>query len=79
MAVQRKPKKQTTEKAASAFIDGSAPKAKPANQNATKALKKPVAMRFDPVLLARIDKAAERMGVSRNAWVSLRCAEALEE
>lgn len=70
MAIQRKSKSQ--EKDAQAFIEA----AMPAMQK--KALKKPVALRFDKSLLERIDAAARTRGISRNAWISWQCAEGLK-
>ena len=75
MTVQRKPKIDTNEinmKAAEKFISGvSAPA--PA-----KAKKVPVALRFDPDLLASIDAMATRRGTSRNAIISYWCSKGVE-
>lgn len=76
MSIQKKVKRNTDEKAAQAFIGGSdvvdLPKETP------KTNRKPVALRFDENLLNRIDAAAKRKGISRNAWISFHCAEALD-
>jgi hypothetical protein len=37
-----------------------------------------VNMRFDSVLLKRIDAAAKRQGISRTAWLHVAAANALE-
>lgn len=71
MVIQKRPNRHT-DAAAHAFIESAAP------ARATER-KRPVAMRFDPTLLARIDAAARRAGVSRNAWVSYQCAKALDD
>jgi len=78
MSINRISKKKKTDEAAEAFIGGgdvkpTAPTTKPKKQ-----IKKPVALRFDSGLLANIDAAADRKGISRNAWISFHCAEALE-
>lgn len=79
MTIQRKPKVDTKETAAQAFIDGDNSQIpKPSNAPKARAVKKPVALRFDGDLLARIDAAAVSKGISRNAWISYMCAEALE-
>jgi uncharacterized protein (DUF4415 family) len=82
MSLQRKPKSKTDDKAANEFISGSgvAPSlpAVPANEPKPKAIKKPVALRFDADLLAKIDAAAAARGMSRNAWISYNCAEGLK-
>jgi predicted HicB family RNase H-like nuclease len=78
MAVQKRVKSNQTaqaEKDAQAFIGGGDAKPAPV---AAKAAKKPVALRFDSDLLARIDAAAAARGISRNAWISWQCAEGLK-
>jgi len=80
MSISRKPKKDTDDNAAKAFIEGGTP-APVAEVKAPKAraAKKPVALRFDGDLLARIDAAAASRGISRNAWISWQCAEGLKD
>jgi hypothetical protein len=61
---------------AEAFIAAaSARGAAPADDNAGKAV---VNMRFDARLLARIDAAARRQGISRTAWLHVAASKALE-
>ena len=75
MAVQRKPKHHTADidmKSAQRFISG-APASAPA-----KPKKVPVALRFDPDLLAAIDAMAARRGTSRNAIISYWCSKGVE-
>ncbi len=75
MAVQRKPKSDTKEiksTAAEKFISGASTVAP------VKAKKIPVALRFDPDLLALIDAMAGRRGMSRNAIISYWCSRAVE-
>lgn len=43
-----------------------------------RAVKVPVALRFNADLLARIDKVALRRGMSRNALISYWCSRAVE-
>ncbi len=83
MALQRKPKKIDTEAAATAFIEGKpVPIIEPnviKPSKIAKAVKKPVALRFDTELLSKIDQAATEKGISRNAWISYMCAVGLEK
>src|SRR3546814_14241357 len=80
MAIARKPnskpKSPMDEAAADAFIAGAAkPKAEPIATEADEAgpgaepRKSPVMIRFDRALLAKVDAAAKRRGVSRIAWI----------
>lgn len=39
----------------------------------------PTTLRFDPELLARIDAAAKRRGISRSAWIQYTLSQALDE
>jgi hypothetical protein len=72
-------KQADPDRRAAAFISGagvSAPKvATVAEENAGKAV---VNMRFDAALLARIDAAAKKQGISRTAWLHVAAAKALE-
>ena len=36
-------------------------------------------VRFDPALLARVDRAAKRRGVSRSAWIQFTLSKALDD
>ena len=61
------------EHAAEAFITGAeeAPPTKPTK-------KVPILVRFDRELLARVDRAAKRRGISRSGWVHYQISRALE-
>ena len=89
MTIQRKPKSNTpktaeTDEAVARFIAGTTQSSLSAVEpdttaQAPKAKKKtPVTMKFDPELLARIDRAASKAGVSRTAWLSMKASAALE-
>jgi hypothetical protein len=62
---------------AEAFIAGAA-KAVPAPVQDERAGKAVVNLRFDVRLLARIDAAARRQGISRTAWLHVAASRALE-
>lgn len=83
MAIARRPKQKTDDNAAQEFIDGGnsahSHTPKPSSKPKARAVKKPVALRFDGDLLARIDAAAASRGISRNAWISWQCAEGLKD
>jgi hypothetical protein len=70
---------------AEAFISGASMKAEtpaPAKAKAAApaALEKVVVnMRFDPVLLERVDASAKKRGISRTAWLHWAAAEMLGE
>jgi len=75
MAVQRKPKSKLSDiqsSAAEKFISGASTIAP------VKAKKVPVALRFNPDLLAAIDAMAGRRGMSRNAIISYWCSKGVE-
>ena len=79
MAVQRKPKNDTNTidvKAAERFISGASDPAPTLFPAKTK--KVPVALRFDPDLLAAIDAMAARRGMSRNSIISYWCSKGVE-
>ena len=76
MAIARKPNgKPARDKddAAAKFIRGAAP---PALAPATK--RKPAMIRFDAELLARVDQAAKRRGISRSGWIAYTVSKALD-
>ena len=81
MIYNGKPKSKQSDANAEAFISGAdkprTPSSAPASPK-SKAPKKPVALRFDGDLLERIDAAARDRGISRNAWISYQCVEALK-
>src|SRR3546814_1060025 len=89
MAIARKPnskpKSPMDEAAADAFIAGAAkPKAEPIATEADEAgqgaepRKSPVMLRFDRALLAKVDAAAKRRGISRSAWIQVTVSRALD-
>jgi predicted HicB family RNase H-like nuclease len=82
MAITKKPNSNkkaiiqpNDERAVQAFISGTA-KATEAVEDATK---KPVMIRFDPKVLARVDAAAKRRGISRSAWIQFTVSRALDQ
>jgi hypothetical protein len=84
MAIARKPnsnpKPPVDEDAADAFIAGAAKPATPtiaaaADEGPRKA---PVMLRFDRALLAKVDSAAKRRGISRSAWIQFTVSRALD-
>ena len=79
MAIQRKPKRSTPsgdDSAVQDFITGTA--RTPQGEEKTRAKKTPVTMKLASDLLARIDQAAARAGVSRTAWISMMASDALK-
>lgn len=76
MAIAKKPNRQhrvsDEERAAHQFIEG-------ADRPKTEARKAPTTLRFNRDLLARIDAAAKRRGVSRSAWIQYTLSRALDE
>lgn len=83
MAIAKRPRRNTSdihsaspEKAAEAFIAGAA--ATPAASSQADARKVPTMIRFDRELLARVDAAARKRGVSRSAWVQYTLSKALD-
>jgi hypothetical protein len=77
MAIAQLPKRKLApnkeeEAAAAKFIEGAA-----ASQPTAK--RTPTMIRFDAGLLARVDMAAKRRGVSRSAWVAFTLSKALDE
>ena len=77
MSIARKPNgKPTRDKdaAAAKFIRGAAPP--DALAPATK--RKPAMIRFDAELLARVDQAAKRRGISRSGWIAYTVSKALD-
>jgi hypothetical protein len=89
MAVTKMPGRKPTptqEAAAAKFIEGaSAPVwSGPAADSDTAvavpgARRTPAMIRFDAALLARVDRAARRRGVSRSAWVAFTLSKALDD
>jgi predicted HicB family RNase H-like nuclease len=71
---KRKPSPSKEEAAAAKFIEGAATAALRPGVKRT-----PAMIRFDAELLARVDKAAKRRGVSRSAWVAFTLSKALDD
>lgn len=86
MAIARKPNsnpKPPDDDAADAFIAGAVKPATPATPAIEAAAedgprKAPVMLRFDRVLLAKVDSAAKRRGISRSAWIQFTVSRALD-
>lgn len=81
MAIAKKPKQITSDieqqddDKATAFIAAvSRAPEKPERQN-----KQPILIRFDPVLLGRVDETARRRGISRSSWIQYVVSRALEQ
>ncbi len=86
MAIARKPGSKPppppSEAAAERFISGAGSPAAPAAETAPErpedGRRVPTMIRFDAALLARVDAAARRRGVSRAAWVQFVLSQALD-
>lgn len=81
MAIARKPKQSTNdveqqadEKAAAFIAAVSHAPEKPKRQN-----KQPIMIRFDPVLLDKVDERARYRGISRSSWIQYVVSRALEQ
>jgi hypothetical protein len=75
MAIAKKPNRQppgSAEQRAGRFIAG-------ADKGVERARRAPTTLRFDPELLARIDTAAKRRGISRSAWIQYTLSRVLDE
>lgn len=74
MALTKAPKKPATDAVAD-FInrapDAGAEATKPAAAPEASQNKKPITITFDPVLLAQLDAAAKRMGISRSSALAV--------
>ncbi len=88
MAIARKPGSKLvplTEHAADKFIAAagmSPPTAEPAQEEPTPGngdRRQPAMIRFDRALLARVDRAAKRRGISRSAWIQYVVSQVLDE
>jgi predicted HicB family RNase H-like nuclease len=77
MAIAKKPvSKPMTEAEAEKFIAGAGAIPSPSDTAAKGRIATMV--RFDAMLLAKVDAAAKRRGVSRSAWIQYTLSEALE-
>ncbi len=76
MAIAKKPKQHqpdiAAEKAAESFIAGAE------HPSVKRERKIPILVRFDPTILARVDEAAKRKGISRSAWIQFMVSSALD-
>src|SRR4051794_39330795 len=75
MAIARMPGRKTHgggEAAAARFIQRAA-------EEPAEGRKRPTMIRFAPELLARVDMAARRRGVSRSAWIAFTLSKALDD
>jgi hypothetical protein len=84
MAIARKPERKTlaitTEQAAEQFIASAGQPATPVMAPVQEERNRvPAMIRFDAVLLARVDRAAKHRGVSRSAWIQYTLSRALDE
>jgi hypothetical protein len=88
MAVTKMPGRKpipNQEAAAAKFIEGASASVRivPAVANTSAAVsetrRRPAMIRFDAALLARVDRAARRRGVSRSAWVAFTLSKALDD
>ena len=70
----RKPAQNKEEAGAAKYIEGAA-----ATSTASGTRRTPAMIRFDAALLARVDKAARRRGVSRSAWIAFTLSKALDD
>jgi hypothetical protein len=86
MAITKRPKNSATrttspdeqERRIETFISGTDPEEEAQLASQTYTGRARVMMRFDPELLARIDTAAKRRGVSRTAWLHMIASRALD-
>jgi ribbon-helix-helix CopG family protein len=70
------------EAAATKFIEGASASARivpPGEARTTRDKRKPAMIRFDSELLARVDQAARRRGISRSAWIAFTLSKALDD
>jgi hypothetical protein len=85
MAIARKPGSNapaaSKERAAETFIASAGQPAMPSPvpEVVEERRRVPTMIRFDSVLLERVDQAARRRGVSRSAWVAFTLSRALDE
>jgi hypothetical protein len=82
MAIAKRPgsKPLAEEDAAEKFIPGAGAPVMTATADAEPAKGRIATMvRFDAALLAKVDAAAKRRGISRSAWIQYTLSQALEE
>jgi hypothetical protein len=87
MAITKRPRKSSETQAVpsdehelriEAFITGTEKREETRPESGADGKRARVMMRFDPDLLARIDTAAKRRGVSRTAWLHMVASRALD-
>jgi hypothetical protein len=82
MAIAKRPKRDQSESengAAEKFILGAGKPPPPAAREVALGRRVPTMIRFDRELLAKVDAAAKRRGISRSAWVQYMISRTLEE
>jgi predicted HicB family RNase H-like nuclease len=82
MAIAKHPKRPQRESengAAEKFILGAGKPPPHATREAASGRRVPTMIRFDRELLAKVDAAAKRRGISRSAWVQYMISRTLEE
>ncbi len=85
MAIARKPSSKparSPDAAAERFISAAGapqPETAAAPLAEGESRRRPAMIRFAPDLLARVDRAARRRGISRSAWVQYTLSKALDE
>jgi len=82
MAIAKIPKQNqndSKEKAEEAFINNAGKLDKTITNTEQEEKVKPILIRFDTVLLGKIDEAAKKRGVTRSAWVKFVISHALEQ
>jgi hypothetical protein len=82
MAIAKRPKRDQSESengAAEKFILGAGKPPPPPAREVALGRRVPTMIRFDRELLAKVDAAAKRRGISRSAWVQYMISRTLEE
>ena len=80
MAIAKKPgSKPISEADADRFIAGAGASLAPAAVTEPRAGRIATMVRFDAALLAKVDAAAKRRGISRSAWIQYTLSEAIED
>ena len=82
MAIAKRPRRHRTESedaVAEKFIHAAGKPEEPAQEAEASGRRVPTMIRFDRDLLAKVDAAAKRRGVSRSAWVQFMLSRTLED
>jgi predicted HicB family RNase H-like nuclease len=84
MTIAKKPKgnrsvikQEAPDIAAEKFISGADARREESSQDDSK--KVPIMVRFDRVLLQRVDAAAKHRGISRSSWIQFTLSRALDQ